>query len=96
MPLKTETKKRYITRTKEVDRFNKVRTRVELTPAVCDECGFDLIAVNNLKAYHTLTPEQQDDVAEAVKVHKETAHRPESALIIEEDAMPKHWLGEKR
>ena len=86
-------KKRFIVNTKQIDKFNIRRTRVELTPAVCDVCGFDIGNHNKLGNWNEMEPATQEAVKRAVKKHQEEFHSKADALIVEEDQLPKTFLG---
>jgi len=92
----------FITSTKKVDKFNKICTRIELTPAVCEICGFDLCAQNDLPPYYDTEDEKGMDAAtqararEAVQKHKELVHTQASQLLIHADEVPTQWLGDAR
>lgn len=92
----SEPKKRFITYAKQIDKYNIKRCRVELTPAVCDVCGFDLGSHNNLGSFAEMEPATREAVQKAIKKHKEEFHSRADALIVDEDQMPKSYLGSKR
>lgn len=87
--------RKYIINSKQVDKHNIVRTRIEFTPAVCEQCGFDVCGVNNLGSYWDLSVEEQERVKEARQKHIERAHGSMNAQILGHNELPGHWLGEK-
>lgn len=88
--------RRFITKETPVDKFNVIRTRIELTPAVCDKCGFDVAARNGLGEYAKMSPELQEQVKSAIAEHKGIVHTIATDLIVEEDEMPTEWLGQHK
>jgi hypothetical protein len=65
-----DSEKRYITQETEIDNFTVKRTLTPLTPAVCDVCGFDLLAANNYPPYDEVDPLIQERAKMAIKHHK--------------------------
>lgn len=96
IPEEPKVSKRYIIKETQVDKFNIVRTRIELTPAVCDKCGFDVAARNNLGQYDKMTPEMQEQVRGAIQEHKDIVHTIATDLIVDEDELPTEWLGQHK
>jgi hypothetical protein len=92
--VKKETK-RFITYQKQIDRFNIKRSRVELTPAVCEVCGFDIGAHNGLGPYAEMEADTKSAVRSAVEKHKKEFHNKADNLIVEEDQLPKQFLSTK-
>jgi predicted Zn-ribbon and HTH transcriptional regulator len=90
---KVESGKQYITKETPVDKFNVIRTRIELTPAVCDKCGFDVAARNGLGRYEDMSEAMQAQVAAAIKEHKDLVHTIATDLVVSEDEVPTEWLG---
>lgn len=82
--------RKMVLREKKVDAFTTLRTRVPLTPAVCERCGFDITERNDLGPYEELSPEQQEQVKAAMKQHEEMHTVAENRVIDEED-IPKEW-----
>lgn len=85
---------KYIINSKQIDKVTVLRKRVLLTPAVCDICGFDLCEANKLKPYAEMSPAEQKAAREAIDEHKSRFHAPATAQIVEEDQLPKAWLGD--
>lgn len=85
--------KRFIIYAKQIDKFNLKRSRVELTAAVCDVCGFDLGAHNKLGPWDEMEPETQGAVRKAIAKHKQEFHTKADNLIVDEDQLPKEYLG---
>jgi hypothetical protein len=74
--------KLYIISKKRVDPYNVVCKRVELTPGVCEICGFDLLAHNGLQAWEDLSAERKTTVREAMAMHKRDMHMGSDAKQI--------------
>lgn len=81
---------------KKVDKYNKICTRIEFTPAVCEICGFDVISTNDLESYWDMEPEMQEKVRDALAKHVEEAHGQSSQHLVYADEMPEAWLGKAR
>lgn len=96
MPEKKE-KTKYIITTRKVDKFNLIRKRVPVSPAICQKCGEDLLALNKItEPWDDLPKSQQDALLMCMKDHEAKVHSKTSALIVEEDEIAGAWLGEKR
>jgi len=89
-------RKQMIVSRKKVDKFNTICTRIEFTPAVCEICGFDVCAVNNLGSYWDMTAERQMKAKDAIVAHKKRAHSQASQNLLYEDDLPEQWLGKTR
>lgn len=85
--------RRFITKETQIDKFNVKRTRVLLTPAICDKCGFDVAERNSLGSYEKMSPEMQEQVKNAIAEHKSIVHTIATDLIVDEDEVPTEWLG---
>jgi hypothetical protein len=90
---KPPSKKQFIIRETQVDKFNVIRRRVELTPAVCGVCGFNVAERNNLGEYDKMPETVRAQVVEAIAEHKRLVHSPAEQLIVDEDELPTEWLG---
>lgn len=91
-----KTKQMVIT-TRRVDKFNTIRKRVELHPAICLECGEDMLQLNNVEGpFEDLPATQQQAMKECLEDHKAKAHTRAAKLVIEEEEIAGAWLGEKR
>lgn len=88
--------KRYIIKSHKVDKFNTVRRRVELTPAICDMCGFDIAETNNLGDYYSMSETMQEQVKRGIEEHKKAYHSAHQKLIVDEDEKPTEWLGKAK
>lgn len=89
--------KHFIINEKKIDKFNTIRNRIVLTPAVCEICGLDLIDnIGGEVPYNDMTREEKDRVVQAVEKHKELMHTPHSQLIVTEDQIPTSYLGESK
>jgi len=89
-------KRRFITKETVIDKYNVKRTRVLLTPAVCDKCGFDVAARNGLGEYESMSPELKVQVKAAIDEHKSIVHTIATDLIVDEDEVPTEWLGQHK
>lgn len=85
-------KKRFIIRSEIIDKFTTRRTRIELTPSVCDVCAFD-VAAEKHKDWHSVPESKKADVLQAVVEHKREAHPTKEDLIVYEDELSTSWLG---
>lgn len=97
-----EAEERYVLRSRVVDRFNTIRTRVLVTPAVCDVCGTDFVEVNRRKlgidsegTYASLSPAQKDDMKALVAEHKRRVHTGADLHIATRGELAKEWLGRR-
>lgn len=94
------TEAKYIINSKQIDTHTIKRSRVKLTPAVCDTCGFDVAKLayeqNKLSTaiFDELPPEIQATLVQAVKKHKQLAHTMADNLIVSESQLKNHkkWL----
>lgn len=93
---KPSVQRRFITKETIIDKFNVKRTRVLLTPAVCDKCGFDVAVRNGLGDYANMTPALQAQVKAAIDEHKSIVHTIATDLIVNEDEVPTEWLGQHK
>lgn len=89
-------KKKFITKEIVIDKYSVKRTRVELTPAVCDKCGFDVALRNGLGEYADMTEAMQEQVKGAIAEHKSVVHTIATDLIVDEDEVPTEWLGQHK
>ena len=87
-------KKMFITKSVIIDKFNTKCTRVELTPSVCDICAFD-VAAKHYGTWHNAPQSEKTKIRKAVIEHKRVVHPLNQNLIVSEDEIPKHWLGQK-
>lgn len=85
-------KPRRITRAQIIDKFNTKRTRVKLSPSVCNVCAFDIAAAKH-GDWDGVPERSKQDVLEALELHKKEFHPVKEDLIIFEDEMPTEWLG---
>lgn len=88
--------KQYIINEKRIDKLTVKRTRVEITPAVCDTCGLDLLAVAHkqnkvaTKEYNELPDDYKVIFTQVVARHKAQLHSESEKLIVSQK--PKQWL----
>ncbi len=87
---KAEPKKQFVLKEKKLDTFTTIRTRVLLTPCVCERCGFDLCEKNGLGEYDSLEVEEKARVKKAMEVHKEF-HTTAENRVVDEDDIPTSW-----
>jgi hypothetical protein len=79
--------------------FHIKRDKVLLTPAMCtvEGCSFDVAVKNGYPEGWDTVPERfKDGLLGALNEHRVEAHTVSQAWIIDEDEMPRAWLGEKR
>jgi hypothetical protein len=79
--------------------FHIKRDRVLLTPSMCtaDGCSFDVAVRNGYPGGWDTVPERfKDGLLDALAEHRVEAHTVSRAWIIDEDEMPREWLGERR
>lgn len=80
---------------RRVDKFNTKRIRVLMTPAVCPKCRLDLIALNNLEPWDDLDNATRQELIAGVAEHVHKVHDATEQDIIDEDQLPKQFLGPK-
>jgi len=80
-----KTGRKFVLKEKKIDLFSVLRTRILLTPCVCEQCGFDLCEKNGLGEYEDLAAEEQQRVKQAIKKHKELHITAEDRVVAEED-----------
>lgn len=91
---------KYIINAKQIDTHTIKRTRIKITPAVCDVCGFDVAKLayeqNKLASsnFSELTPEIQSVLQQAVLKHKQVVHTAADNLIVSSSQLKKtkRWL----
>lgn len=91
---------KYIINSRQIDTHTIKRTRVKITPAVCDVCGFDVAKLayeqNKLASpiFEDLTPEIQTVLTQAVLKHKQVVHTAADNLIVSGSQLrkTKKWL----
>jgi hypothetical protein len=91
---------KFIINSRQIDTHTIKRTRVKLTPGVCDVCGFDLVRKayeqNKLSTavFDDLPPEIQTILGQAVIKHKQTQHTAADNLIVTSSQLKKakKWL----
>jgi hypothetical protein len=93
-PVKEET--RYVLREKKIpgDPYNVIRTRVRITPAVCEQCALDLVELNLEPGtrYEDLNTDLQAALRQALADHRRT-HTTAEQLIVSESQVSRQWLG---
>lgn len=88
--------KRYIKFERQIDSHTIKRSRVLLTPGVCNVCGLDLVNLaftqNKLTTnkYDELAEELQTIMKQLVQKHKSLLHNTSENLIVTEK--PRRWL----
>ncbi len=85
-----KTGRKFVLKEKKIDMFSILRTRVLLTPCVCEMCGFDLCETNGLGEYEELSVEEKARVKQALKKHKELHNPSEDRVVAEEDLPVMH------
>ncbi len=81
---------------KTVDKFNTVRKRIELTPAVCKTCGFNVCERNDLEDYYEMDADTQKRVRDTLAAHIKVAHTQGSQHLIPKSELATRWLGKGR
>jgi hypothetical protein len=91
-------RKRYIIRATVIDKYSIYRTRVLMTPSMCDVhgCNFDIATKNGFDGYDDVPRSERKRILEALQAHKDLAHNNSENYIIEEKDMPTRWLGTER
>ena len=92
---KPKSGKKFILKEVIIDKFNVKRNRIELTPSVCDICAFD-VAAKKYGNFHNAPVSEHDKIRMAVIEHKRVAHPLNQTLIVDEEEIPKAWLGQSR
>jgi hypothetical protein len=96
---------RYIVRETKIpgDPYNIIRTRVKITPAVCDRCALDLVELNASRLgidpktpFESLSPGLQEALVQALADHQRNKHSTAEQLIVSESQLSRQWLGQKR
>ena len=82
----------WVIRSKRVDQFCTVRTRVLLTPVTCDICGLNLAELNHLPPYEDLSPVVQAELKGALADHKRQYHSTADFRVVRESDLPRQWL----
>ena len=88
-------KRRFITKSTIIDKFTIKRDRVELTPSVCDVCAIDIAIVNKFHGWNGVPDDAKEGIKKALAEHKKVVHTSAEQLIVDEDQMPKSWLGNR-
>ena len=83
---------RRITKSVIIDKFDIKRTRIKLSPSVCDVCAFDIAAAKH-GDWDGVPDRNKPDVLEALALHKKEQHPIKEDLIVYEDELPTEWLG---
>jgi hypothetical protein len=87
----------YAIRALRVDKFNIKRTRVKVTPAVCQRCGLDLVAHNAERlgqaTWDKLSPGVQETLKLALEEHIKRAHSVAELQVVPESKLQREWLG---
>lgn len=89
-------KRRFITKETPIDKFSIKRTRILLTDAVCDKCGFDVAQRNGLGEWDDMSETMKEQVRGAIAEHKALVHTIATDLIVDEDEVPTEWLGQHK
>mgnify|MGYP001569283240 CR=1 FL=1 len=91
--VKPKPKRRFIIRQTIIDKFNTVRRRVLLTPSMCTRLGCTFDAASKFGGWEN-APESQHAVMRVVLIqHDKVAHNSSEDLIVDEEDMPKEWIG---
>ena len=91
-PVRPPNTPKVIKKSQIIDKFCIKRTRVKLTPSVCDVCAFDVAAAKH-GDWNGVPDSNKHDVLEALDLHKREVHPIKEDLIVYEDELPTQWLG---
>lgn len=91
-------KKRFKMQSTPIDKHNIKRSRVELTPSMClkANCNFDIAKANKFESWHQVPIEERTAMIKALEKHVLEVHTIAEEIIIQEDQMPKKYLGSIR
>lgn len=91
--------RKFITSSYVVDKFTVKRTRELLTPSRCTTpgCNFDIAKHNGfLRGWNSVPARERPLLLEALNEHVQMIHNRSEEFIIDEEEMPKRWLGAER
>jgi hypothetical protein len=88
--------KKYVLREHQIDQFTIKRWRVELTPCVCESCGFDFCERNNFPAWDEQDPGTQAVVLKAMEEHKKLHTVSQLPVITESELRAEQEAAQKR
>lgn len=71
----------------QIDKLTVRRTRRVITPAVCRECGFDLIEKNHLEPWDKLDEVTRGRIAKDMKIHMTEQHSVAEQRIVRESQL---------
>lgn len=83
-----ESEKEYVMVEDRVDQYFVYRKRIEVGPATCRECGYDVISVNKLPDWDELSSLDQSRVKETLNQHMTRYHStPSNKRILTESQL---------
>jgi len=90
-------KKRYKMQSFFIDKFNTLRKRVLLTPSMCQRanCTFDIAVANGYAGWQDVPEDSRASMLKAFEKHDAEAHSIVEETIINEDQIPKNYLGQE-
>lgn len=72
---------------RRIDRFTTLRTRVELNPAICIQCGFDLISENGLEDWDDLDEVTRSRIIKDMEIHSAEFHSLAQEKVVSRNAL---------
>lgn len=88
-----EAEARFAIRRIKADKFNEIRTRVEVTPSTCERCGLDMAVVNKLPPYGELSEPAQEAMRAVLAEHIKTIHTAADLQVATASELSREWLG---
>ncbi len=89
--------RKYVLKVVRVDKFNTLRKRVLLTPAVCKYCGEDLLELRGItNSYFSLSELEQKQIKVALEQHQHAAHSMAELQVLSAKDMPTSWSASDR
>ena len=90
---KKDPSKRYVLKETYVDKFFTQRVRIEIGEATCEECGYDVLKVNHLPEFESLSKVDQSAVKATLRDHLTKYHSTPSGkrVITDEEMAETSW-----
>ena len=89
-------KKRLILHSIRIDMFTVKRSRIVLTPSMCDTPGCNYDSASKFGGYDYAPKSEHSILLEVLAEHKKVAHNKSEEYIIYEDDLPSQWLGDAK
>lgn len=87
--------KRYVVRRRQIDLYNNHNELIEVTPAVCDVCGYDVVVSNpRLPQYSDASDSEKRLIEALVGEHKEKVHTGDRSRAVTESEVSPRWLSQ--